>query len=132
MKTFLFAYVASAVVFFGLDFVWLSTMVENVYRAKLGSLLLDKPILPVAGVFYLGYVVGIVVLAVMPAVKDGDWTRAAWSGALLGLVAYGTYDMTNLSTVRGWSASVSFIDLAWGTVVTAIAAVAGTFAARLA
>jgi uncharacterized membrane protein len=122
MRSTIVAYLLTAVVFFGMDLVWLSTMVGFFYKPRIGDLLLDPPKLGVAAVFYLIYVVGVVVFAVLPAVKDGDWARAAWSGALLGFVAYGTYDMTNLATLRGFSASVAAIDMVWGTVATAVAA----------
>jgi uncharacterized membrane protein len=130
MRTSLIAYVSTAIVFFALDFIWLSVAVNGVYRARVGDLLLDKPVLPVAAVFYLVYVVGAVAFAVLPALRDDDWTRALWGGALLGLVSYGTYDMTNLSTLKGWSMEVSLIDMAWGTVVTAVASFAGFFITR--
>ncbi len=130
MRTALIAYVSTAIVFFAMDFAWLSLAANGVYRARVGSLLLDKPIMPVAAAFYLIYVVGAVVFCVLPAIREGDWFRAVWSGALLGCVAYGTYDMTNLSTLKGWSTEVSLIDMAWGTVVTAVASLAGTLITR--
>lgn len=125
MRTILLAYVATAIVFFALDFVWLGTMVGALYRPRIGALLLDPPNLGVAAGFYLLYVAGVLLFAVMPALQQGDWVRALWGGAALGLVAYGTYDMTNLATMRGFSALVAVVDMAWGTVVTAVAAVAG-------
>jgi uncharacterized membrane protein len=88
-------------------------------------LLLDKPNLAVAGAFYLLYVGGIVVLAISPALAENNWWKALLFGAVLGLVAYGTYDITNLSTLKGWSARLSMIDLAWGTVLTAVSATIG-------
>ena len=130
MRSIVIAYLATAVVFFAMDFAWLSVAVNSIYKPRLGGLLMDQPNLPVAAGFYLLYVVGVLVFAVMPALAEGDWTRAAWGGALLGLVAYGTYDMSNLSTLNGWSAVVSVVDMAWGTVVTGVAATAGYFITR--
>jgi uncharacterized membrane protein len=130
MRTTLIAYVATAVVFFAMDFAWLSMALNSLYKPQLGALLLDKPNMPVAAGFYLLYVVGVLAFAVLPALAQGDWTRALWGGALLGLVAYGTYDMTNLSTTAGWSALVAVVDMAWGTFVTAVAATAGYFIVR--
>ncbi|WP_256477869.1 DUF2177 family protein [Aurantimonas marianensis] len=121
------AYLATAVVFFVLDFIWLSTMSGGFYRRKIGDLLMDQPNFAVAGAFYVFYVVGIVYFAVLPALNAGSWPTALFSGALLGLVAYGTYDMTNLATLKGWSISMSVVDMAWGTVLTAIAASGGYF-----
>jgi len=125
MRAGLIAYVATTIVFFGMDFVWLSTAMGILYRPRLGPLLLDRPRLGVAGGFYLLYVLGIVLFAVLPAAAGGDWTRALGSGALFGLVAYGTYDMTNLATLKGWSWTVTLVDMAWGTVATGTAALAG-------
>jgi uncharacterized membrane protein len=119
------AYLASAVAFFVLDFIWLSLAVPRIYRPLMGTLLRESPNLPVAGAFYLVYVVGLVVFAVLPAASSGSWLMALGLGALLGLVAYGTYDFTNLSTIRDWPLMVSLVDLAWGVSVSAVAALVG-------
>lgn len=121
------AYISTAVVFFVIDFVWLSTMTGLFYRARMGDMLLEQPNLAVAAAFYLIYVAGIVYLAVLPALNSGHWSTALISGAVLGLVAYGTYDMTNLSTLKNWSVSLSIVDMAWGTLLTAAASTAGYF-----
>lgn len=125
MPPFVVAYIGSALVMLVLDAIWLTTMVPRIYKPALGDLLADPPNLPVAGVFYLLYVVGIVFFAVMPALEARSWLAALGAGALLGLVAYGTYDFTNLSTLKNWPVGLSLIDVAWGTVVTALAALAG-------
>jgi uncharacterized membrane protein len=123
--TYVVAYVATAIVFLGIDALWLSRVALGMYREELGSLLLDKPNLPIAAAFYLLYVVGIVVLAIMPALESGGWIKALLLGAVLGLVAYGTYDITNLSTLKGWSTKLAIIDIAWGTALTAVSATIG-------
>jgi len=120
-------YVASAIVFFAADFVWLSTMADRVYRPVLGDMMLDKPNLPVAGGFYLVYLVGLLVLVTAPA--GGDVGKALWMGALFGFVAYGTYDLTNLATLRGFTPQLVAIDMAWGTVLTAVTAAAAVWIA---
>lgn len=121
---YLIAYASTALVFFALDFVWL-TKAAPFYREQLGELLLERPNLMVAGLFYLFYIGGIAFLAVIPALNGGSWLSALVAGAVLGFVAYGTYDLTNLSTIRDWSVAVTVTDLAWGTVLTATAATAG-------
>lgn len=118
------------VVFFALDFVWLSTATQRIYRRYLGDLLADQPKLAVAAGFYLLFVVGIVALAVLPALQEGSVVGALWRGALFGLLAYATYDLTNLSTIRDWPWQVSVIDMAWGTALNALVAVAGYYAAQ--
>jgi uncharacterized membrane protein len=125
------AYGATAVVFLALDFIWLSSVALGMYRRELGGLLLDKPSLGIASAFYLIYVAGVVFFCVNPALHGGSWLTALGAGAVLGLVAYGTYDITNLSTLKGWSVQLSLIDLAWGTTLTAVSAAAGTAIASL-
>ena len=122
------AYIVTAVVFLGLDAVWLTQIALGMYRRELGDYLLDQPRLAIAGLFYLLFVAGIVILAVVPALNGGSWINALLLGAVLGLVAYGTYDITNLSTLKGWSLTVTMADLAWGTILSAIAATAGYLA----
>jgi uncharacterized membrane protein len=131
MISHLVAYAATAIVFFAVDFVWLSKVSTSFYRTRLGDALLDQPNLLIAGLFYLFYVGGIVYFAVAPALVDGGWSKALIAGLILGFVAYGTYDLTNLSTLRGWSWSVTLVDLAWGTVLTGAAAVSGYFLTQL-
>lgn len=129
MSRYLSLYAATAVIFFALDFVWLSLSSGPVYRKELGSLLLAEPNLAVAAGFYLVYVLGLIVIVSAPS--EGNIGRALWMGALFGLVAYGTYDLTNLSTVKGFTATVAMIDMAWGTFVTAVSAAGGVFLVNL-
>jgi uncharacterized membrane protein len=124
------AYGGTAIVLLALDAVWLTLAAKPVYRAQIGPLLLDNPNLAIAGLFYLFYAVGLTVFCVMPAASAKSWMMAVWLGALLGFVAYGTYDITNLATLKGWTVTVSVIDLTWGTFVSAVAATAGYFAVR--
>lgn len=126
--TYVVAYLSTTVVFFGLDFLWLTRLAIGFYRRNIGDLMLASPNLAAAGVFYLIYIAGIVYFAVLPAVNASSITTAIINGALLGLLAYGTYDMTNLSTLKGWSISVSVVDMAWGVFLTATAATAGYLA----
>jgi len=114
-----------------LDAIWLGTMTQRLYRAQMPELLLPAPQWVPAIAFYLLYAVGVLVLVVLPALER-DWTlaRVAGTGALLGLVAYGTYDLTNHATIRGWSPVVTMVDLAWGTTLTAVVATVAIVIAR--
>jgi len=82
----------------------------------------------VAGLFYLAYLVGVVILVSAPA--EGDIVKALLMGAVLGFVAYGTYDLTNLSTVAGFSPKVAVVDMAWGTLLTAVSAAGGVWISK--
>ena len=125
MQFYVLSYIAAAVVFLGMDAVWLTLAAPRLYRPELGDLLLESYKLAPAAIFYLLYVVGIVIFAVQPAAASGRWQTALLYGALFGFFAYGTYDMTNLATIKGWSPLISFVDLAWGTLVTGVAATLG-------
>jgi len=80
--------------------------------------------------FYLISIFGTVFLAIEPALRDGGWQRAAINGAVLGFVAYATYDLTNQATLNVWSLKLTLIDLCWGTALTTTSALGGYFAAR--
>jgi uncharacterized membrane protein len=129
MRTTLIAYGATALTFLVLDAIWLMSMVDRIYRPGIGHLMAERPNLVAAVPFYLLYVLGILVFAVMPGLRAQDWTVALGLGALLGLFAYGTYDLTNLATLKGWPVSLSLIDMAWGAALTASAATGGMLAA---
>ena len=118
------AYVSILVVFAALDFTWLSLTSASLYKPALGSLLADQ-VQPVPAVlFYLIYLGGLVYFAVWPALNSGSWSRALLNGAVLGLVAYATYDLTNQATLRIWSTRVTLMDLCWGAFACAVAALA--------
>jgi uncharacterized membrane protein len=128
---YLVAYVASMIVFLGLDAVWLSLMGPRLYRPVLGDMLAQKFNAPAAIAFYVIYGLGVVALAVAPALRENAGGKAALSGAMLGFVAYATYDLTNQATLRVWSTRLTLADMAWGAALTALAAYAGFQAARL-
>ena len=124
------AYGAALHVFLGLDFAWLSLVARGLYVHEIGPLLLPQGRLAPAVGFYMLYVAGVVVFVVAPALERRSWTRAAGLGALFGLVAYSAYDLTNLATLKGFTATLAAVDLAWGAAVTAAAAAAGYAAGR--
>ena len=102
-----------------LDYIWLGFIAKNLYANELGKLLLEKPNVAAAAAFYVIYVVGVVVFVVSPALASGSVWSALGYGALFGLVAYATYDLTNLSTVNGFTLKVALIDMCWGVFITA-------------
>ncbi len=130
MSFYILAYVATALVFFGLDAVWLTVMGTAFYRPMLGDMVLEKFRAAPAIAFYLIYVVGMVVFATTPAMASGKWTTALLYGAFFGFCAYATYDLTNQATLKAWPLALTLVDLAWGTLVTAVAASLGFVIAR--
>lgn len=105
-----------------LDFIWLGFVAKKLYYGEMGKILLEKPNMAPALLFYLIYVVGVVVFVVTPALEKDSWQHAVGYGALFGFVAYATYDLTNLATLKGFSSKIVIIDLAWGAGLTAVVA----------
>ena len=117
MPTYLAAYVIALLVFAALDIVWLTTMGAALYRSTLGDILLTSVRIEPAVAFYLLFPLGIVVFAVAPALKAGSPAAALFYGALFGLIAYATYDLTNYATLRNWTLKITAIDMAYGAIV---------------
>lgn len=113
-----------------LDFVWLGFVAKKLYYGEMGSILLEKPNMLPALLFYAIYVVGVIVFVINPALERNSWQYALGMGSLFGLVAYATYDLTSLSVVKGFSAKIVMIDLAWGVAITATVCVATFFVAK--
>lgn len=130
MTSFLLCWIVTAVVLLAIDAVWLGLVATSFYRRELGDLMLDQPKFQIAAIFYAVYAVAILILASMPAAKEGSLGLAFVLGAVLGLAAYGTYDITNLATLKDWPVTMSLVDLAWGTLLTATSATAGCAALR--
>ncbi|WP_295242480.1 DUF2177 family protein [uncultured Brevundimonas sp.] len=124
------AYLGAGLTFAAIDFVWLTTMTNRLYKPVIGPIMADKPDMKAAVAFYLISIAGTVFLAIAPALKEGNWTRAAINGAALGFVAYATYDLTNQATLAVWQTKLTIIDLIWGTTLTMLSATGGYFAAR--
>lgn len=130
MLLYLVAYGAALVVLGVVDVIYLATIAGKMFKETLGDVMLPEFRTVPAVLFYFLYPVGIVIFAVLPAVGTGRWTTALIYGALFGFFAYMTYEMTNLATIRNWTVSLAVTDVAWGTFVTAISAVAGFYATR--
>lgn len=130
MRTFFKHYLVTLLPFLLADVLWLGLVAPNFYQTYIGYLMSPTPNLAAAGLFYLLYVVGVVVLVVTPGVQDGSLLKAALRGGLFGLVAYATYDLTNLATIRDWPLIVTVVDLVWGTTLSAFTALAGVWLAK--
>lgn len=116
----LILWIAAAVLFLVIDMVWLLWLGRGFYVTEIGDLLRQPPNMGAAGAFYILYVTGLMVMVVWPAVQGGSISQAVLYGAFLGLIAYGTYDLTNLAVMKGFTTKIAIIDMAWGTVLTGI------------
>lgn len=127
MRPALLAYAGALLALSACDALWLGWLMPAQYQAWIGHLMHPAPLWPPALAFYLLYPVGIAALAVQPSQRAA---QATGRGALLGLIAYGTYDLTNQATLQGWPIALTLVDMAWGTFISALAALAGHGLAR--
>lgn len=120
------AFCVALLVFLVLDALWLSTMAQRLYRPAIGHLMREGFDIAAAAAFYVLYLLGMLVFVIAPARRTAvAWTR----GALFGLVAYATYDLTNQATLRDWPWAVTLADLCWGATVTSLSCAAAHFVA---
>lgn len=98
--------------------VWLGIVARTLYRSQIGHLLSDTVVWPVAIAFYLLFLVGLSLFAIVPAIEAKSFTHALLYGALFGFFTYMTYDLTNWSTLKDWPALISIVDIAWGTILS--------------
>jgi uncharacterized membrane protein len=125
------AYIATGLAFAAIDSIWLRNMYERLYKPEIGELLMNGFRIGPAVTFYLLYILGMMIFAVVPALKNGSWQTALINGAMLGFFCYMTYDLTNQSTLKIWSTKVTVLDMIWGTVLTGSASLAGWWLTNL-
>jgi uncharacterized membrane protein len=105
-----------------IDLIWLLGVAKNLYRSEMGDLMATEPKLLAGLAFYLLYALGVCIFVVVPALSKQSWLHALQYGALFGFFCYMTYDLTNLAVVRNFPTQLAFIDIAWGSFVTAVCA----------
>ena len=126
----LILYLATAIVFFVIDAIGLRFLIRPIFERQIGHLFADPMRIVPAVVFYLGYVGGILWFVSLPALRIDVPTSALIGGIFLGLLAYGTYEFTNLATLRDWSMQQVVVDTIWGGLLTGFSAWAGVMAVR--
>jgi len=122
---YLISYISTTLIFLTIDAIWLGVVAKNFYADQLGDLMASEIKFHIAALFYLFYTVGIVVFAIKPAMDAENYLLALGLGGLFGFLAYGTYDFTNMATIRNWPTIVSIVDIVWGTCITAVTALLG-------
>lgn len=125
MTRYLATYASTLVVMVALDLLWIGVIAKPLYQQGIGHLMAERPNIAVAVLFYVMYAVGVVLFVVAPDAPASSWGRTLIMGALFGFFAYATYDLTNLATLKNWPLGLSLMDMAWGSLVTAVSAAAG-------
>ncbi len=122
MIKYLGIYFAFLITLITVDLVWLLGIAKNLYREEMGDLMASEPKLLAGLAFYLIYALGVCIFVIAPALSKQSLMHALQYGALFGFFCYMTYDLTNLAVIRDFPAKLAFIDMAWGSLVTALAA----------
>tara|TARA_B110000438_G_scaffold97193_1_gene96309 strand:- start:2495 stop:2899 length:405 start_codon:yes stop_codon:yes gene_type:complete len=130
MKIILISVFFTSIIFLIIDVIWLSYTVKYFYKPQLGDLLNEKPVMWAAIGFYLVYVIGLSIVILQPAIINDSISQAFWMGLVFGIVAYGTYNLTNMATVKNWSSYVVFVDMFWGGILTGTSSATGIFIAK--
>ena len=128
MMTHLAGYLVTVATFVAADMVWLGTMAPRFYRPTLGDIAIAGVNLPPAIIFYAVYPIGLLIFAIHPAFKSESMMTAVVYGALFGFFTYATYDLTNHATLRNWTLQLTLVDVAWGSILGAMASAAGFWA----
>jgi uncharacterized membrane protein len=123
-------YLITATVFLVLDAIMLKTVMKPLFEQYIGDWLLDEIRMRPAILFYLFYVAGVLWFVSLPALRAGAPVNALIGGAILGAMAYGTYEFTNYATLRDWSWQMVAVDLTWGAVLTGFSAWVGVTLTR--
>ena len=127
IKLLIISFIFVSTIFLIIDVLWLSITVKSLYRPALGDLLKDKPVMWAAVLFYIIYMIGVALIILKPALANDSILQALWTGVVFGVVAYGTYNLTNMATVKNWSASIVWIDMLWGGFLTGFSSAVGIY-----
>lgn len=127
IKKLLICYLLTFAVFFVIDMAWLGFIAKDLYKKYLGDLLSEQVNWTAAFIFYILFILGVFIFAILPSVEKNSLTSAILLGALFGFFTYATYDLTNLATLKGWPLNIVFIDILWGSFLTGIVSTAGFY-----
>lgn len=120
-------YLITAVVFLGIDFVWLGFIARSLYREHLGFILKEKFDMKVALIFYLFFAAGLLFFVINRAAAASSWQYALFAGMFFGFITYATYDITNLATLKDWPVLITVIDILWGTFLCGVTSLISYF-----
>ncbi len=114
-------------VFLIIDLLWLIKVAPGFYKANIGHLMADKVNFVPALIFYIIYIIALLLFVINPAVESKNIVQALYMGAIIGVAMYGTYDLTNMATLKEWPLVVTLVDLAWGGFITSVTSFVSTY-----
>lgn len=124
MAYYLKLYLATLIVFFAVDMVWLGLVARSFYQKQIGFLMAPATNWAAAIIFYLIFIFGILFFVVLPGLREGSLGATLLRAALYGLITYATYDLTNLATLKDWPVTMTIVDIAWGIFLSTVVSLA--------
>lgn len=118
-------YISMLILFLLLDSIWLGLIAKDLYKNNIGHLMGGKVIWGAAIIFYLLFIVGILIFAVLPSIETTSVLKTLLLGALFGLITYATYDLTNQATLKDWPLKITIIDMLWGSTISMLVSYIG-------
>ena len=123
-------YALTIPVFFIIDLLWLGVIAKGFYQKNLKYILRPDVNWTAAIIFYLAYIVGILIFAVLPGIERNSWHYAALWGALYGFFTYATYELTNLALIKDWPLNIVVVDILWGVILCTVVATLSFYIAK--
>ena len=111
-------YLIAVPIFFLIDLTWLGLIAKKIYQKYMGHLMRPTPNWTAAVIFYLLFIVGLVIFAIYPAIRNNSWSYALLYGAMFGFFTYMTFDLTSLAVIKDWRWQIVIIDIIWGIVLS--------------
>lgn len=130
MRESIITFLSVTTIFLFIDIIWLSQSFSYIYQPNIGELLRENIIIFPAILFYIIYPLGATILVALPSLEKVLLKTIFINGFILGVIAYGTYNLTNMATLEGWSAKVVIIDMIWGGFLTAVSVLLGTLISK--
>jgi len=130
MNNFIKLYLITVPIFFIIDMLWLVIIAKGIYQKYMGHLMKTIPNWPVAMLFYFLFIVGLIIFAIYPAVRNNSWTYALLYGAMFGFFTYITFDLTGLAVLKNFPWQITIIDIVWGTALSATVSIITFFIGR--
>lgn len=120
-------YLATLIVMVPIDFLFLGLVAKSFFQSQVGEMLGEIRLAP-AILFYLIYPLGVVIF--ISGSPGANWQTTLMFGALFGFFCYATFELTSLSLLKHWTWPVVLVDVAWGSLVTAVSSTAGLLVAN--
>lgn len=130
MKPYINIFVVTSIIFLLIDAIWLRFVAWPLYQRYIGHLLKTVNVLP-AFVFYVIYVLGMIFFVINPNLNNFELSKVLLTGFFFGVVAYATYDLTNMATLKDWPWTITIIDVIWGGFVTMVTTTIVTYIFRV-